>query len=113
MHTKRILFILLHLITVLFVITYCLKYIPDRSDISKNRGVKNEKRTQPHILLVVADDLGYNDVGYHGSDIKTPNIDWLANTGVKLENYYVQPICTPTRGQLLSGRYQVYTFCFP
>ncbi|KAH3695049.1 hypothetical protein DPMN_082532 [Dreissena polymorpha] len=62
---------------------------------------------QPHILLVVADDYGFHDIGYHGSEIRTPNLDNLAHGGVRLENYYVQPICTPTRSQLLSGRYQV------
>lgn len=62
---------------------------------------------QPHIVFVLADDYGFNDVGYHGSEIETPNLDRLAGEGVKLENYYVQPICTPTRSQLLSGRYQV------
>ena len=49
---------------------------------------------QPHILFIVADDLGYGDVGYHGSEIRTPNIDRLANAGVTLENYYVQPVRT-------------------
>ena len=63
--------------------------------------------SRPHILLIVADDYGFNDIGYHGSKIHTPNLDKLANEGVKLENYYVQPICTPTRSQLMSGRYQV------
>ena len=62
---------------------------------------------QPNILLVVADDYGWHDIGYHGSVIKTPTLDKLAAEGVKLENYYVQPLCTPSRSQLLSGRYQV------
>ena len=62
---------------------------------------------QPHILLIIADDYGWNDVGFHGSEIETPTLDVLAAEGVKLNNYYVQPICTPTRSQLLSGRYQV------
>jgi arylsulfatase B/arylsulfatase I/J len=65
------------------------------------------KGAQPHILFILADDFGYNDIGYHGSEIKTPNLDKLAGEGIKLENYYVQPICTPTRSQLMSGRYQV------
>ena len=65
---------------------------------------------RPHILFILADDLGYNDVGYHGSSIKTPNIDRLATTGIRLENYYVQPVCSPTRGQLLTGRYQVRSY---
>ena len=65
--------------------------------------------TAPNIVVIVADDLGWNDVGYHGSEIKTPHIDSLAASGVKLQNYYLQPICTPSRSQLLSGRYQIHT----
>ncbi|XP_012941568.1 arylsulfatase B [Aplysia californica] len=67
----------------------------------------NQKR--PNIIFVLADDYGFNDIGYHGSQIFTPNLDKLASDGVKLENYYVQPICTPTRSQLMSGRYQIHT----
>ena len=61
--------------------------------------------TKPNILFILPDDLGWKDVGYHGSDIKTPNIDKLAQTGVQLEEFYVQPMCTPTRAALLTGRY--------
>ncbi|XP_033732498.1 arylsulfatase J-like [Pecten maximus] len=67
------------------------------------------KTKKPHILFVLADDYGYNDIGYHGSEIKTPNLDRLSGEGVRLENYYVQPICTPTRSQIMSGRYQIHT----
>ena len=63
----------------------------------------------PHIVFILADDYGFNDVGYHNPHIKTPNLDSLAADGVRLENYYVQPICTPTRSQLFSGRYQIHT----
>ena len=56
------------------------------------------------LKYILADDYGYNDVGYHGSEIQTPNLDRLAREGVILENYYVQPVCTPTRSQLLSGK---------
>ncbi|CAG5126095.1 unnamed protein product, partial [Candidula unifasciata] len=52
---------------------------------------------------------GWYDVGFHGSDIKTPNIDRLAQQGVILDNYYVQPMCTPTRGSLLTGKYPIHT----
>jgi len=63
--------------------------------------------SRPNIVFVLADDYGFHDIGYHGSRIRTPNLDKLAAQGVRLENYYVQPICTPTRSQLMSGRYQV------
>ncbi|GFN88342.1 arylsulfatase b [Plakobranchus ocellatus] len=63
----------------------------------------------PNVVFVLADDYGYNDIGYHGSEIQTPTLDKLAQSGVKLENYYVQPICSPTRSQLMSGRYQIHT----
>ncbi|KAI8798545.1 arylsulfatase B [Biomphalaria glabrata] len=64
---------------------------------------------KPNIVFVVADDYGFHDIGYHGSEIFTPHLDKLAAQGVKLENYYVQPICSPTRSQLLTGRYQIHT----
>ena len=61
--------------------------------------------SKPNVLYILADDLGWKDVGFHGSDIKTPNIDKLAQTGVRLEQFYVQPFCTPTRAALMTGRY--------
>ena len=60
---------------------------------------------KPNVLYIIADDLGWKDVGFHGSDIKTPNIDKLAETGARLEQFYVQPMCTPTRACLMTGRY--------
>jgi arylsulfatase A-like enzyme len=58
----------------------------------------------PNILVLMADDLGWNDVGYHGSEIRTPSIDSLASEGVRLERHYVYPTCSPTRAGLLTGR---------
>ena len=60
---------------------------------------------KPNILFIVADDLGWKDVGFHGSDIRTPNLDKLAAAGAKLEQFYAQPMCTPTRAALMAGRY--------
>lgn len=52
---------------------------------------------RPNILFIVADDLGWHDVGYHDSELRTPTIDKLAQEGIKLENYYVEYVCTPSR----------------
>jgi arylsulfatase A-like enzyme len=61
---------------------------------------------KPNIVHIVADDLGWKDVGFNGcTDIKTPNLDKLAAEGAKLAQFYVQPMCTPTRAALLTGRY--------
>jgi arylsulfatase A-like enzyme len=60
---------------------------------------------RPNIIYLLADDLGYTDVGFHGSEIKTPHLDKLAATGAKLEAFYVQPVCSPTRAALMTGRY--------
>ena len=60
---------------------------------------------KPNILYIVADDLGWADVGFHGSDIRTPNIDRLAKGGAVLDQFYVLPMCTPTRAALMTGRY--------
>ena len=59
----------------------------------------------PHILYVTADDLGWKDVGYHGSTIRTPTIDRLAKEGARLETFYVQPFSGQTRAAAMTGRY--------
>jgi arylsulfatase A-like enzyme len=59
---------------------------------------------RPNIVVIVADDLGWHDVGYQGSEIKTPHLDRLARSGVRLERHYVFPTCSPTRAAFLSGR---------
>merc|ERR1711899_128557 len=64
---------------------------------------------QPNIILMVADDLGFNDVSWHNPDIYSPTLESLANEGIILENHYVQPICTPTRAALMTGYYPIHT----
>ncbi|HEX7901690.1 MAG TPA: arylsulfatase [Planctomycetota bacterium] len=59
----------------------------------------------PNIVVLLADDLGWADVGWHRSEIPTPRLDGLAEAGAKLEAFYVQPVCSPTRAALLTGRY--------
>ncbi len=58
----------------------------------------------PNILIILADDLGWNDVGYHGSHIQTPSIDRIAREGIELDRFYVQPTCSPTRVGLMTGK---------
>ncbi len=60
---------------------------------------------KPDILVILADDLGWADVGWHGSEIKTPVLDKLAKAGARLEQFYVLPVCSPTRAALMTGRY--------
>ena len=60
---------------------------------------------KPNVIYLLADDLGYDDVGWRNPEIKTPNLDKLAAGGAKLEQYYVQPVCSPTRAAFMTGRY--------
>jgi len=60
---------------------------------------------KPNIVIILADDLGWGDVGYHGSSIQTPNIDRLSQTGIQLDRFYVAPISSPTRTGLMTGKY--------
>ena len=63
----------------------------------------DEKR--PNIIFIMADDLGNADLGYRGGQIQSPNIDKLAQEGVRLESFYGQQVCTPSRAALMTGRY--------
>lgn len=73
---------------------------------SAERVPSNRKQVkQPNIVFIIADDLGWADVGYHGSEIQTPNLDSLAKQSVRFDQHYVMPTCTPTRVGLMTGRY--------
>ena len=63
-------------------------------------GTGNER---PNILLIMADDLGYTDIGAFGSEIRTPNIDTLARSGLTMTNFYAAPTCSPARAMMLTG----------
>src|SRR5262245_27144490 len=65
----------------------------------------DEPPAKPNIVFLLADDLGWADVGWHGGEIQTPHLDKLAAAGARLEQFYVQPVCSPTRAALLTGRY--------
>ncbi len=80
---------------------------PDRtasepqSSSTKEQGASADQR--PNILLIVVDDIGYTDLGFFGSEIKTPNLDALASEGFVFTQFYTSPMCSPTRAMLLSG----------
>ena len=64
----------------------------------------------PNVILILTDDQGYGDVHIHGNDsISTPNMDLLGTEGVRLDRFYVSPVCAPTRASLLTGRYHLRT----
>jgi arylsulfatase A-like enzyme len=67
-------------------------------------AVPAQAASPPNIVVVVADDLGFADVGYHGGPVETPTIDALAQAGVRLERHYAYPICGPTRVALMTSR---------
>jgi len=69
------------------------------------RAAEKTPAAKPNIVIILADDLGWGDVGYHGSEIKTPHIDRIASRGVQLDRFYVCPICSPTRAGLMTGRW--------
>lgn len=69
-----------------------------------------KKSKSPHIVFFLADDLGWNDVSFHGSrQIPTPTLDRLAAGGVTLDQYYVNPVCSPTRASFQTGRSAMHT----
>lgn len=83
-----------------FVLSVTLTGCDDNKPKSGNGGAGSSR---PNILLIVADDLGYSDIGPFGSEISTPNIDALAAEGVTLTQFHVFPNCGPTRGAMMTG----------
>ena len=66
-------------------------------------GSAGKPDRRPNVLLIVADDLGYSDIGAFGGEIHTPNLDKLAHDGVRMTDFYASPFCSPTRAMLMSG----------
>lgn len=74
------------------------------ADAASADGQAEGETSPPHILILLADDLGWRDVSYHGSEIETPSIDRIARDGIELDRFYVQPTCSPTRAALMTGK---------
>src|SRR5688572_33333811 len=69
-------------------------------------GAPASAAEQPNVVFILADDLGRQDCGFMGgTEIQTPNLDKLAAAGARLDAFYVQPVCSPTRAALMTGRY--------
>ncbi len=82
-----------------FMITAC-NDIPEETD----------KSSTPNIILIMTDDQGHGDLGFHGNpDIKTPTLDSLAMISTRFTQFYVSPVCAPTRASLMTGRYSIRT----
>ena len=96
--------------TLLFIFvltTYCTSLAAATKPGVKQTGVSAPR---PNIVYLLSDDMGYGDIGFNGcKDIRTPNLDRLAKQGAILECLYGQPVCSPTRAALLTGRYPTHT----
>jgi len=100
----------------LYIVSACMLLIgcqqahetPSAKSVTTTTSVNVKKTSnsiaQPNILILLADDLGWADLGFRGSDIETPNIDRLAREGLTLNRFYAMPICTPTRSALMTAR---------
>ena len=74
-------------------------------------GLAAEQAGRPNVILIMADDLGYECIGANGgTSYPTPHLDALAAGGVRFEHCYAQPLCTPTRVQLMTGQYNVRNY---
>jgi arylsulfatase A-like enzyme len=70
------------------------------------KNAQKKEAEKPNIVLIMADDMGFSDIGCYGSEIKTPNIDQLANYGLRFKTFYNMAKCNPTRSSMLTGQYK-------
>jgi arylsulfatase len=99
---------LCRIIPVAWILTVSLSW--NSCTPAKDEGIRH---TQPNILLIITDDQGYGDLGFHGNPvIRTPVLDSLAESSTRFEQFYVSPVCAPTRSSLMTGRYSVRTGVF-
>jgi arylsulfatase len=76
-------------------------------------SIQLHAQTPPNVILIITDDQGFGDLGYHGNpQIKTPTLDQFAAESIRFTNFYVSPVCAPTRSSLMTGRYNIRTGVF-
>ena len=86
---------------VLAGVVFCSICVPAARAQQGTTSQSSDRR--PNIVIILADDMGYADIGAFGSEIKTPSMDSLAHSGVRFTNFYTHASCSPTRSMLLSG----------
>ncbi|NOR76525.1 MAG: sulfatase-like hydrolase/transferase, partial [Draconibacterium sp.] len=70
----------------------------------------SQEKTQPNVIIIITDDQGYGDLGITGNPhVKTPVIDKFASENIRFNNFYVSPVCAPTRSSLMTGRFSLRT----
>src|SRR5690242_7009331 len=86
-------------------------FLKTAAGAAANLAWAQNRTSQPNIVLIYVDDLGYGDLGCYGSKIATPNLDQMAAEGARFLNFYsASAVCSPSRAALLTGRYAVRTF---
>jgi arylsulfatase A-like enzyme len=88
-----------------WILIFCCLSIGFSNAQSKIKINKKATPTRPNVILIMADDMGYSDLGCYGSEINTPNLDRLAMEGIRFREFYNNAICAPTRASLLTGQY--------
>ena len=76
------------------------------SGFTATANPNREEQTRPNVVLIMADDIGYSDIGCYGSEIKTPNLDRLASKGVRFRQFYNMAKCNPSRSSLFTGMFK-------
>jgi len=87
------------------IIFFALTLLFFRAESQRNFSGSKKKAARPNIIVILADDLGYSDIGCYGGEIATPNLNYLAANGVRFSRFYNTSRCCPTRASLLTGMY--------
>ena len=105
--TKRPLLppVLRQVVLIALALLYCCSPAPRKAQrfTLQAQSIKNKEAQRPNVLIILADDLGWSDVGCYGSEISTPNIDALASDGLRFTQFYNSARCSPSRASLLTG----------
>ena len=97
------------LLLLLLLLLCCWSFNLVTGSLARPHSAAARASSPPHIVFILIDDLGSNDLGFIGHQIKTPVIDSLAKDGLFFSQYYVQSTCSPTRSAIMTGRYPLRT----